>query len=85
MMLDKKNINLNDYYFDGAINPEMCRAWAEYFLSNDAELQDEIDDIKGTISNENLWVKGSNKTDAASHINNVKNLESYLSWLESLS
>lgn len=47
-------------------------------------LQAEIADIKGTISNERIWQKGSNTQEQIDmHEQNIADLEAYLEWLES--
>ena len=47
------------------------------------EIRAEIEEVEGTISNERLWEKGSDGETAVLHTQNVQNLVSYLSWLES--
>ena len=46
-------------------------------------LEDEIDDIKGTIENEELWIKGArDEEESAMFEENKKEHEEYLEYLE---
>lgn len=82
-MLDKSGIVARTWCFSGAHDPEMCVVWANKFLTNDETLDEEIEQIQGTISNERLWEKGASGETAVLHSQNIQNLISYLAWLES--
>lgn len=82
-MFVKSEIVARPACFSGANDAEICVAWAENFLSNDDSLDEEIEQIEGTISNERLWEKGSDGETAMMHAKNIQNLMSYLAWLES--
>ena len=50
---------------------------------NEEVLDDEIKEIEVTISNERIWVKGSETSEEEiMHMKNIENLSEYLSWLK---
>ena len=52
-------------------------------IINKEVLDNEIKEIEETISNERLWVKGSETSDEEiMHMKNIENLSKYLSWLK---
>lgn len=68
---------------------EPCMETVEIMISNFKKqtgliaLQAEIADIKGTISNERIWQKGSDTQEQIDmHEQNIADLEAYLEWLE---
>lgn len=62
---------------------EVVSTWIEEFKRNDTSLTDEIKDVKASISNERLFLKGSSSIDdVAIHTENIDALSEYLEWLE---
>ena len=52
---------------------------------NTDELNEEIDDVKGSISNEEIWLNGSSSHDEKrNHMQNIADLTEYLSRLENV-
>ena len=61
------------------VDAEMHKEWLRTMYDR------EIDEIRGTISNERLWLKGSDTyIGQIIHEENIENLESYLTKLEKL-
>jgi len=62
---------------------ETLEIWKENFNKKDISVQEEIEEVKGTISNERLWQKGcSLQEEINMHEQNIINLSAYLDWLE---
>lgn len=55
---------------------EMVKCWLEQLYEN------EIDNIKGTISNEHLWELGYDGEEPNPHTENIERLKEYLEVLE---
>lgn len=52
---------------------------------NTDELHKEIDDVKGAISNEQIWLNGSaSHEEKRNHMQNIADLTEYLNRLENL-
>lgn len=63
---------------------EIVNIWIEEFKNSNKSISEEIEDVKGTISNERLWVKGSETPEQIQmHEENIAELEEFLDWLES--
>ncbi len=55
--------------------------WIGEFKGN---IDEEIEEVNGTISNERLWLMGSSsQEEIAGHNQNIADLAAYLEWLES--
>lgn len=55
----------------------------EEFKESNISLEDEIDDIRGTIDNERIWQNGSSSQEEIDmHEQNIADYEAYLEWLE---
>lgn len=64
---------------------EICKTWIEEFEKEPITKQrvaDEIDEVRGTISNERLWEKGADYPNI--HTDNIERLEAYLNYLYEL-
>lgn len=62
---------------------ETVKFWIEEFQGSDVTVIEEIEDVKCTIRNEELWVKGSHsKEEEERHLQNIAELKEYLEWLE---
>lgn len=62
---------------------ETVNFWKETFKKENRDLKEEIDDVKGTISNERLFQKGSNTDEEViMHEQNIVDNLEYLQWLE---
>ena len=62
---------------------EMVSFWIENFRNSGLSVPDEIEDVKGTISNERLWMIGSDTEEQKlMHEQNIARLTEYLEWLE---
>ena len=71
-----------DFLDEWWVDEETLQIWIEDFKAEGRDLQEEIDDIKGTISNEQLWLKGSfSEEEINNHKQNIVDLTAYLEWL----
>ena len=62
---------------------ETVKFWIKNFQDNDVTVVEEIEDIKSTIKNEELWAKGSSsKEEEEMHLQNIAELKEYLEWLK---
>ena len=61
---------------------ETVKLWIDEFKQSNRSLVDEIEEIKQTIKNEELWMKGSYGEDEQAHKQNIVELKEYLEWLE---
>lgn len=83
--MNKDNIIISEDWFVDACDAETCMIWANDFLNSDRTIEFEIDDIKGTIKNEELVILGCNeKWEAEMHEDNLKDYYAYLEWLKSI-
>lgn len=72
----------NDFLYDD-YSEELIEIWIDDFKESGKSLDEEIDNIKGTISNERIWQKGSDTQEQIDmHEQNIADLEAYLEWLE---
>lgn len=72
----------NDFLYDD-YSEELIEIWIDDFKESGKSLDEEIDNIKGTISNERIWQKGSDTQEQIDmHEQNIVDLEVYLEWLE---
>lgn len=70
-------------YFEPCV--ETVQMWIDNFKRTEGliALRAETDDVRGTISNERLWLKGSDTQEQIDmHEQNIADLEAYLEWLE---
>ena len=64
---------------------ETVKIWIEELGNPTTEkIKTEIEEIKGTISNEHLWELGYNGLKPNPHTENIKTLEEYLELLEEM-
>lgn len=64
---------------------ETVKIWLNELSENGTDIQKEIEDVKGTISNERLFAKGSRDGEEAEmHFQNIAELEEYLECLEEM-
>ena len=62
---------------------ETVNFWINIFKEEKRDIDEEIDDVKGTISNERLFQKGSrNEDEEMMHEQNIADNMEYLKWLE---
>lgn len=62
---------------------ETVKIWMKEFISEKKDIDKEIEEVKGTIDNEELWKRGSkDKEEADMHQDNINELKEYLDWLE---
>ncbi len=75
-----------EFFEENAIVPnDMVRNWLEALENTIPSVEEEIDQVKGAISNERLWSQGSRTPDQVSmHQENVRNLCEYLKCLKLL-
>lgn len=63
-------------------NMQTYELWIEEFKKEPItkqRIEDEIDEVRGTISNERLWAKGADYPNM--HYDNIEQLEQYLDYL----
>lgn len=61
---------------------ETVKIWMKEFISEKKDVDEEINQVKGTIDNEELWKRGSrDKEEADMHQDNINELKEYLDWL----
>lgn len=61
---------------------ETVKIWMKEFISEKKDIDEEINQVKGTIDNEELWKRGSrDKEEADMHQDNINELKEYLDWL----
>lgn len=64
---------------------ETVKTWIDNFKNSGTNITEEIEEVKGTISNERLWQKGaSSKEEIGCHEQNIADLCEYLARLEAL-
>lgn len=65
---------------------EMVSAWMNAYKDKDeTSINDEIEEVKGAISNESLWLNGSDTEEQIrNHAQNIANLTEYLNRLKDL-
>ena len=72
----------NDFLYDD-YSEELIEIWIDDFKESGKSLDEEIEQVKGTISNERIWQKGSDTQEQIDmHEQNIVDLEVYLEWLE---
>lgn len=61
---------------------DIVNNWIEDYENSNRSLSDEIRDIVHSISNENIWMLGSDSDEARRcHADNISNMAAYLDWL----
>ena len=62
---------------------EVLEFWKNEFIKDNRDIDEEIDEIEGTIDNEKLFQLGSrNKEQSDCHASNIATLIEYLNWLK---
>ena len=64
-----------------------CEETINIWIDNikDKDITEEINDVKNSITNEELWLKGSDTSEEQSiHLENIANYKEYLHRLEEL-
>ena len=62
---------------------EVLEIWKNEFIKDNRDIDEEIDDIEGTIDNEKLFQLGSkNEEESNCHASNIATLTEYLNWLK---
>ena len=62
---------------------EVVNIWIKKFKKSGSDYAGEIEEIEGTISNENIWMHGSSSEEEIQmHMQNIADLTAYLAWLK---
>ena len=75
----EKEISLNDLVADIERDEVVLE---EPSIEDKEEIKEEIEEIKGTISNEHLWELGYDGEEPNPHTENIETLKEYLEMLE---
>ncbi len=72
---------MNEYTFC----EDTVSIWLYQLKESNADIAEEIEEVKGAISNERLWQKGSDsREEIACHEQNIADLCEYLTRLEAM-
>lgn len=65
------------------VNEELIQEWIEEFKNSGLSVEEELEDVRGTIANEKIWMLGSSDTmEEKMHEDNIDNLTAYAEYLE---
>ena len=64
-------------------NEELIQEWIEEFKNSGLSVEEELKEVRDTISNERIWMLGSvDRMEEEMHEDNIDNLTAYAEYLE---
>ena len=64
-------------------NEDLLKTWIEEFKNSDTDVETELEDVRGAISNERIWQKGETEQELIDmREQNITDLMAYAQWLE---